>query len=65
MIAPDNVLSARAKEIKLRMLDKVKAEKEKNKWQFFNIGLPIILLIIFGLINQFIRGKKYIKPLNA
>ncbi|MBK7303831.1 MAG: gliding motility-associated ABC transporter substrate-binding protein GldG [Saprospiraceae bacterium] len=64
MIAPDNVLSARAKEIKLRMLDKVKAEKEKGKWQFFNIGLPVILLIIFGLLNQFIRRKKYIKPLN-
>jgi len=42
----------------------VKAEKEKGKWQFFNIGLPVILLIIFGLLNQFIRRKKYIKPLN-
>ncbi|MEO6190444.1 MAG: gliding motility-associated ABC transporter substrate-binding protein GldG, partial [Saprospiraceae bacterium] len=62
MTTKDNVLSARSKEIKLRMLDKVKAEGEKSFWQFFNIGVPLICLILFGFINHIIRKKKYIKP---
>ncbi|MEP7197574.1 MAG: gliding motility-associated ABC transporter substrate-binding protein GldG [Saprospiraceae bacterium] len=61
MTSPDNVLSARSKEIKLRLLDKVKTDKEKSYWQFFNIGIPIILLVLFGFINQIVRRRKYIK----
>ncbi len=59
MISADNVLSARTKDIKLRMLDQVKALKEKSKWQFINIVIPILLLASFGLINNWMRKKKY------
>ncbi|HMW40353.1 MAG TPA: hypothetical protein PKD57_13180, partial [Saprospiraceae bacterium] len=61
MINPDNVLAARSKEFRIRLLDRVKAENEKMKWQLINIGLPIFLLIITGLINHYIRKKKFIK----
>lgn len=61
MISPDNVLDARSKDIKLRMLDHVKAESEKLKWQLLNIGLPILVIIAFGIINHFVRKKKYIR----
>ncbi len=64
MTSPDNVLSARSKEIKLRLLDRIKAENEKSFWQFFNIGIPLILLILGGLINNYLRKRKYIKPLQ-
>ncbi|NOT37967.1 MAG: gliding motility-associated ABC transporter substrate-binding protein GldG [Saprospiraceae bacterium] len=65
MINPDNVLLARSKEIKLRMLDKVKAEKEVNYWQFLNIGAPLIGLLLFGIFNFQWRKKKYIKAQAA
>ena len=61
MINQNNILTARTKEFKLRMLDKVKAEKDKLYWQSINIVLPIILIVIFGTINFYWRKKKFIK----
>lgn len=53
------VLSARSKELKLRLLDKVKAKKEKTKWQLINIVLPLLFLALSGLIYNYWRRKKY------
>ncbi|MBK7008083.1 MAG: hypothetical protein IPH36_05390 [Saprospiraceae bacterium] len=53
------VLSARSKELKLRLLDKVKAKKEKTKWQLINIVLPLLFLALSGLIYTYWRRKKY------
>ncbi|MBL0237973.1 MAG: gliding motility-associated ABC transporter substrate-binding protein GldG [Saprospiraceae bacterium] len=61
MINQNNILTARTKEFKLRMLDKVKAEKDKLYWQSINIVLPIILIVLFGTINIYWRKKKFIK----
>lgn len=61
MINQNNILTARTKEFKLRMLDKVKAEKDKLYWQSINIVVPIILIVLFGTINFYWRKKKYIK----
>jgi hypothetical protein len=60
LINGSTVLDARTKEVKLRMLDRVRAEKERFFWQFFNIGLPIIALLVFGLIFHFWRSRKYV-----
>lgn len=59
MLNGEHVLEARSKEIKLRLLDGIKTKSEKLKWQLINLGLPIILLIIFGIIFQFFRRRKY------
>ena len=41
-----------------RLLKKEIFEK-KNFWQLINILIPLIVIIIIGLINQFRRKKKY------
>lgn len=61
LIDPQNVLSARSKQFKMRLLDKVRAEKEQGLWQFFNIGLPLLILVLAGWINHQLRKRKYIK----
>jgi ABC-2 type transport system permease protein len=61
LIDPNHVLVARSKQFKLRLLDKVKTEKEKTFWQVFNIGLPIVLLGLLGIFNHQIRKRKYLK----
>jgi ABC-type uncharacterized transport system involved in gliding motility auxiliary subunit len=33
---------------------------QKEFWQFFNLILPLIFIITFGLINLYIRRKKYV-----
>lgn len=61
LIDDNGVLESRAKDIKLRLLDKVKTQKEETKWQLINIVVPIILLLLFGLLYNFIRRRKYAK----
>ncbi len=45
--------------VKLRVLNKQRAYKEKSFWQFLNILLPISLLLGFGFIFNLLRKRKY------
>jgi gliding-associated putative ABC transporter substrate-binding component GldG len=54
-----NILESRAKDYSLRLLDKQKLEEERTTWQSINILLPILLIIIFGVLYQYIRKRKY------
>ncbi len=53
------ISETRNKDIVLRLLDTKKVSAQKSLWQFFNIGLPILLIIFFGFIYQSIRKAKY------
>jgi ABC-2 type transport system permease protein len=53
------MMSARAREIKLRMLNKKKIVEERLKWQIINTSVPILLVILLGLVLAFIRRNKY------
>jgi gliding-associated putative ABC transporter substrate-binding component GldG len=49
----------RNKDIVLRLLDSKKITAQKTTWQFINIGLPILLILLAGLIYQQVRKRKY------
>lgn len=53
------IMQARNKDVKLRMLDTVKAEKEKTKWQLINTLLPLVFLGLLGLIFNFLRKRRH------
>lgn len=53
------IIEIRAKEIKLRLLDKGKLKTEKTMWQVINLGVPLIALFLFSGINKLIRKRKY------
>ena len=59
LVNPSNILETRSKEFTLRLLDLKKVQEEKPTWQFINIGLPIIVIILFGLAYQQLRKKKF------
>ncbi len=59
MLDGGNILEARSKEIKLRLLDGVKTKGERTKWQLINVALPVVLLILFGVIYQYIRRRRF------
>jgi len=59
LLDDSGLIEIRSKEIILRLLDKEKVRKDKQFWQFINLGVPVILIILFGLINAFIRKRKY------
>ncbi len=59
LIDNNGILNARSKEVKLRMLDKYRAKAERTKWQLVNIILPLVFLLLFGLVFNFWRKRKY------
>jgi gliding-associated putative ABC transporter substrate-binding component GldG len=59
LINTSNLTEAKAKDYTLRLLDKKKVEDEANTWKLINILVPVILVLLFALIYQFVRRKKY------
>jgi len=53
------LISVRARELTLRLLDKKKIKTQRLKWQVINTGLPLLAIIIFGFIYYFNRKRKY------
>jgi hypothetical protein len=59
------IAETRNKEIVLRLLDSKKIKAQKTTWQFVNIALPVLLIILFGFIYQQIRKRKYAAKLTT
>ena len=59
LVNPTNILETRSKEYSLRLLDSQKVEEQRTTWQLINIALPVLVIIIFGIIYQQIRKRKY------
>ena len=58
-VNPSGILEARSKDYSLRLLDPEKTEDGRSFWQFINIGLPLLVILVCGLIFQYIRKRKY------
>lgn len=56
------LLEARTKDSKLRLLDENRVKMEKQKWQFVNIGLPVLAILIFASAYLFFRKRRYERP---
>ena len=61
LVDKSGILETRNKDITLRLLDKKKLETDKTKWQLINIIAPLLLVILFGGLYQFMRKRKYSK----
>ena len=59
LTSKSTVIQTRNKEIVLRLLNVQKVEAERTQWQFINIALPIVLIIIFGVIYQQMRRYRF------
>ena len=59
LINTSNLSEAKAKDYTLRLLDKKKVEAEMNFWKLINILVPVAVIILFALLYQFIRRRKY------
>jgi ABC-2 type transport system permease protein len=53
------IIEVRGKEITLRLLNKAKIRKEKTYWQLLNTIAPILLVLLFGFGNHYIRKRRY------
>ncbi len=53
------LMTLRAKEFKLRLLDKTRFNPDKKMLQIVNVALPVLLIILFAMIKLLLRKKKF------
>ncbi len=53
------LISVRARELTLRLLDKKKVKAEGTKWKIINTVLPLVCIALTGILFHFIRKRKY------
>ena len=61
LLDDSGLINLRNKTLQINLLDKQKAYTEKSFWQLINIGIPLILLGLFGFVFNFLRKRKYSK----
>jgi ABC-2 type transport system permease protein len=59
LVNPSRILETRSKDYTLRLLDPAKVETDRPFWQFINIGLPILLVILGGFVFQQSRRRRF------
>ena len=55
------LINIRSKDLDLPLLDKEKVYENYTQTQLLTIGLPLVILAIFGFVFTFIRKRKYSK----
>ncbi|MGB3547601.1 MAG: gliding motility-associated ABC transporter substrate-binding protein GldG [Saprospiraceae bacterium] len=55
----DGVILSRGKEIKIRLLDRALAQEEAGLWRIVNVGVPLLLLAVFGGLFTWWRRRRF------
>lgn len=53
------IIQLRNKEFRLRVLDRNKVRNERTKWQLINTLLPSLIIVTAGILQHFVRRRKY------
>jgi ABC-2 type transport system permease protein len=59
LVDDHGIMDLRSRELKLRLLNKMKVKSEKIEWQLLNVSAPVLMVILAGLIYNFFRTRKY------
>ena len=59
LLDDNGLINIRGKDLDLALLDKEKVYENYTRTQFLTIGLPILILVLFGLVFTFLRKRKY------
>jgi ABC-2 type transport system permease protein len=53
------LIEARSREVRLRMLDKVRASEEKLFWQVLNLVGPLLFVLLTGILYYLVRRRRF------
>ena len=59
LLDDNGLINIRSKDVSLPLLNKEKVYENYTTAQFITVGLPIIILLLFGLLFTFLRKRKY------
>lgn len=54
-----DLITIRSRELKMRLLDNTYLKGNELKWKLINVGIPPLLVIIFGIIYIIVRKKRF------
>lgn len=57
----NGIMELRSRELKLRLLNTHLIKSQKLRWQIINIAGPVLLVIVAGLLYDYLRRRKYTK----
>jgi gliding-associated putative ABC transporter substrate-binding component GldG len=63
LVNTGNLSEAKGKDYVARLLDTKKVNEEKSFWQVINIAVPVLLVVVFAMLFQWNRKRKYSKSL--
>lgn len=61
LVDDNNLIDARNREVKMRLLDKAKVLDQKGFWQIVTSAFPLLLIVVFGIFYSARRKRKYAK----
>ncbi len=61
LVDDHGIMELRSRELKMRLLDRIRIKNERTLWQLINVASPVLIIIIAGLIYGFFRRKIYVK----
>ena len=59
LLDDNGLINIRSKEVNLPLLDKEKVYQDYSVIQWITVGLPIVILAIFGFLFTYLRKRKY------
>jgi ABC-2 type transport system permease protein len=59
LVSNNGIFQSRNKDFTLRLLDKKKVEEQRTTWQFLNIVVPVVVILLFGALYQWRRKQRY------
>jgi ABC-2 type transport system permease protein len=66
LLDQNGLIEIRGKELNVRLLDQTRIKDERSYWKWLNMLLPLLIILIFGAANWWIRRWKYTrKPKRA
>lgn len=61
MMDDSGLIETRAREVKIRPLDRVKVQEQQTKWQLINLVVPVALILLIGGFKWYVRKNKFAK----
>ncbi|WP_157974238.1 gliding motility-associated ABC transporter substrate-binding protein GldG [Lewinella sp. IMCC34183] len=59
LLDPEGVITSRSKQVRLRLLDRDTAVAEAGYWRALNLGVPLLVLALFGIVFNYLRRRRY------
>ena len=55
----NELINIRAKEVTIPVLDVKKIAERRTKWQLLTLGIPLLALLLFGVVQTYLRKRKF------